>query len=376
MIKRTPAVQIGAVICFGLALRCLWWAQHPVINSPDTIVYLADAEALFSTGLMESNTYMPLYPILLHFAGENGIVALQIVLSSASIYLVYRLSIDVWCNRMPGLIAATTTAVHPMLIYYSTLRLTETVFIFFLLLGFALMYRGKIVLASIVFVVANLTRPSLDLIFPFIIVAGSFATLPKPHLAVIAKRLAIYASVYCAMMSPWWIHNYQKYHQFVRLDLAGGMTMLLENNEQFEQIGLDLSKLTPWAPLANISNPVQLDSAMREEAVGYIVSHPSQWLSGTADRSYRFFTPNDLKFSSFQQRFGAIVFAFMIAGAFVSLFYSSCRTFPLWIPIVFLTALHLSFHAVARYRLPLDPLLIILASGTFARGFIFLRSSD
>ena len=61
----------------------------------------------------------------------------------------------------------------------------------------------------------------------------------------------------------------------------------------------------------------------------------------------------------------------MLIGALLSLTYARIRWrvfLPIWLPIIFLTALHLSFHATARYRLPLDPLLIALASGVLARG--------
>jgi hypothetical protein len=58
----------------------------------------------------------------------------------------------------------------------------------------------------------------------------------------------------------------------------------------------------------------------------------------------------------------------MVAGALASLALVSGwqRRLPLWLPVVFLTTLHLTFHALPRYRLPLDPLLIVVASGSLA----------
>ena len=71
-------------------------------------------------------------------------VGLQVVISTVSIYLGYRISVDVWGSRKAALIAAFMLAVHPMLIYYTTFRLTETVFIFLILIGFASIYRDQI----------------------------------------------------------------------------------------------------------------------------------------------------------------------------------------------------------------------------------------
>jgi 4-amino-4-deoxy-L-arabinose transferase-like glycosyltransferase len=345
---------LWTVVGFGFLLRCLWWWQHPVINSPDAIVYLREADNLFTKG-MESDVYMPLYPALLHLFGGNGIIALQILLSTASIYLAYRIAHHLWST---GLVAAILMAVHPMLIYYATFRLTETVFIFLLLLGLLSLYRDQIIVAAIAFTLADLTRPALDLVFPLIIIAAS-----KPSLRQIARRLSIFLVVYCTLMSAWWVHNYQKYHQFVRLDLGGGIVMFLENNEVFERVGFDWEKLSQsWAPF-NTLDPVERDAALKSAAISYIKDNPIKWLRGTTDRFVRFFTPDDLNFSIWQKRISLFVMVIALAGALMSLAFVSRSVVPLWIPIVFLTVFHLSFLASPRYRLPLDPLLIILASG-------------
>jgi len=258
--------------------------------------------------------------------------------------------------------------VHPMLIYYATFRLTETIFIFLVLLGFAALYRNQIACAAIAFVLANLMRPTLDLFLPCIVIAATFATIAKPSLREIARRLGVFALVYCVLMTPWWIHNYKKYHQFVRLNLATGISMILENNEQFEQYGLDWSKLTPWAPFAGITDPVEQSAAMRSAAMAYIRVNPAIWLRGDFDRLKRFLTPSDLNYNRLQLRVAAIVLILAVAGALASLADTSAwrRRLPLWLPIVLLSVATVSFHALPRYRLPLDPLLIILASGSVA----------
>jgi hypothetical protein len=365
--RARTALPLAVAICLGFALRCYWWLTYPAVNSPDAILYLREADNLFSLGMLQSDVCMPLYPLLIHLTGANGIIGLQVVISTASIYLGYRISVDVWGSRKAALIAAFMLAVHPMLIYYTTFRLTETVFIFLILIGFASIYRDQIAAAAVAFTLADLTRPSLDLVFPAIIFAATFATA-KPSFPEIARRLAIFALVYCALMSGWWLHNYQKYHRFVRLNLGGGITMFLENNEQFDRdfSKLDWSKL--FAPFAGISDPVERDTAMRSAAITYIAADPVRWLRAVADRATLFFTPSDLFYSRFQRVAAAILVTIMIAGALASLGFRALwrRQLPLWIPVAFLTALHLCFHATPRYRLPLDTLLIILASGALA----------
>jgi hypothetical protein len=115
---------LPAIVLLAFALRCLWRWKYPIINSPDAIVYLKEADNLFSTGMLETSIYMPLYPALVHVADPNGIIALQIILSTVSVYLGYRIARDVWSTTAAGLVAALMIAVHPMLIYYATFRLT------------------------------------------------------------------------------------------------------------------------------------------------------------------------------------------------------------------------------------------------------------
>jgi hypothetical protein len=82
--------------------------------------------------------------------------------------------------------------------------------------------------------------------------------------------------------------------------------MIYENNEQFEQYGLDFSKLTPCVPFAGITDPVEQDAAMQSAAIAYIKARPLAWLRGDLDRVTRFFTPSDLNFSRFQKLFSAL----------------------------------------------------------------------
>jgi hypothetical protein len=154
--------------------------------------------------------------------------------------------------------------------------------------------------------------------------------------------------------------------------------MILENNEQFEQYGLDWSKLTPWVPFAQIADPVEQSAAMRSAAITYIRTYPLAWLRGDIDRLKRFLTPSDLSYNKFQVLVSAILLILTFIGALAALVDSSAwrRCLPLWLPIIFLAALSLSFHALPRYRLPLDPLMIIIAAGALSRLRSTAKSSS
>ena len=65
---------------------------------------------------------------------------------------------------------------------------------------------------------------------PFVIVW--FTIIVKKDSPIIAlKNLSIYALIYVVMMSPWWLHNYNKHHEFVHLNLSFGAILYSGNNE-------------------------------------------------------------------------------------------------------------------------------------------------
>jgi hypothetical protein len=247
------------------------------------------------------------------------------------------------------------------------LRLTETPFIFFMLAGLSLLYRSQVLLASTAFLLANLIRPSLDLVYPVIFVLSALTSgNDRPWLEAV-RRLIVFDLVYVVLMSPWWLHNYGKFGRFVRLDLADGPTMLIENNEVFERVGLDYTRLIFWPPFEKHADPIDRNDAMKRAAIDYIAKHPLTWLKNSIKRLGRFLLPFEPNFSPFEKIEAGIVLYFSLLAAVAGLFRGPRRAhFPLWIVIGFLTAVHCVFHAVPLYRIPLDPLIIILGSAELA----------
>ena len=47
---------------------------------------------------------------------------------------------------------------------------------------------------------------------------------------LVLKYVGIYFIIYLVIMSPWWMHQYQKYGEFVRLNLADGIVLYSGNN--------------------------------------------------------------------------------------------------------------------------------------------------
>ena len=192
-------------------------------------------------------------------------------------HLVYLVALAIWDDRNAALVAAAACAIHPVLINYANAPLTETSFSFLVMLGLVLLYGNKVAAAALVFVLANLTRPTLDLVYPLMFAASALVGTP-PRMMLAARRVAIYLAVYVALMGPWWLHNYALYGKFVRLDLAGGITAILENSKSYEQHGFDWTVDPPWVPYGSIADPVERDHAMLTAGIRYIFENPGPWL--------------------------------------------------------------------------------------------------
>ena len=366
----------SAILLVAFLLRTAWHLHFGTADAtPDTAIYIETGNALFATGKMSSFLYMPLYPVAIHLLGISGIVWLQILLSTLTVHLVYLVALAIWDDRNAALVAAGACAVHPVLVYYANAPLTETSFSFLVMLGLVLLYGNKVAAAALVFVLANLTRPTLDLVYPLMFAASALVGTP-PRMMLAARRVAIYLAVYVALMGPWWLHNYALYGKFVRLDLAGGITAILENSKSYEQHGFDWTVDPPWVPYGSIADPVERDHAMLTAGIRYIFENPGHWLRGAADRFVRFFTPWPAPSTPLRQKWIISILTLPIfVCALLSLAFNFRhwrRLLPVVLPVAFVVAAHLATHANIRYRLPMDPLLAVIGAGFLPLLFGYL----
>ena len=373
-----------ALVIGGAVLRVGWHLTWPGKDPPDAAIYLQGARELLAHGRMENDIYMPLYPLLVGITGQSGIIWLQIALSTLSIVLVYRLSMQIWKLEIAALLAAWLCALNPVLIYYANLRLTETTFIFLVVLGLTLLIEQRVFMGAIALVLANLTRPTLDVILPVLLASSMLTARPalmnlRQASREFGRRLFVFAAVYCVLMSPWWLHNYMKYNALVRLSLGDGIAMVLENNRETERLGGDWTTAAPWGRFSSIADPIARNNAMKAAGVAYIRERPLAWFVGSVDRLRRFLTPWPAPQVPLAVKVitALAVVPFML-GALLSLMWwrRRWRSFaPLLLVIGFLSAVHIATHALIRYRLPLDPLLMAMAAGPIAISLRALAGS-
>ena len=366
--------MLVSILVLALVLRLAAAILLPDQHFPDAAEYRALAVEIRQFHFSDPYV-MPLYPLILALTGTGwGQMGFDIALSVGIVYLVYALTLALSANRVGALLAGLAAAIYPYFIFYAVVGLTETLFIFLLLAGYLAWYRGRFALAAVFVVLSILTRPTIDLLPPLLIPYFAIIIHGKPW-GFAVRQLGVYALIYCAVLSPWWVHNYQAYGSFVRLNLGGGQALYSGNNPQnntggVSDVMLDMSRFD------KIADPVARDRAARDAALAYIAGDPVHFLKMAG-----------LKFSRLWHLWPAAadyatplyvvlsLLSFVPVLALAIVFVLTCgwpmfmRIVPMALFIGYLTAVHMVFVGSVRYRLPVEPFLIVFAGLTMAKLF-------
>lgn len=366
-------LPIGWFILLGLLLRIGAYLVLGDPHFPDSEIYIQGGKELFQTGRMQNHIYMPLYPILTFLAGgRSGTIALDILFSTATIALVDRLASTLSGSARAGKIAAFFTAIYPFFIFYSFSVLTESSYLFFLLLTFYLLYRKSYVLGSGVAALSLLIKPVGELITPILLVLFC-GVVHREGLKKCARVLLVYFAFYLVCLAPWWVHNYTKFdHRFVRLTLADGIVLYSGNNSLNQTGGgvvrPDGSMDMDLAQFDSIVDPIERNDAMKASAVTYIRENPGRFVEMIGMKFVRFWRlwPYADQYAGLKY----VVISLLSYGSVLLLAILALTRFrkedlfkaaPIFAYIAFLTVVHCVTIASIRYRLPIEPFLIIFA---------------
>jgi len=375
-VERRYRYTLATIIVLALVLRLTVAVFFPDQHFADARGYREAALHIWSPYEF-SDAYkkniMPLYPAVIALTGAGcGQLIFDIAASTATVWLIYLLSFTLFGERPAALFAALGAALYPFFLFYAVVGLTETLFMALVVAAFWAWYRGMFTLATIFAVLSILTRPTFDLLAPVLVIYFALV-IHRLSPRDAARHLAIYAAIYCVLMAPWWVHNFQAYGTFVRLNLGSGLALYSGNNPRNQSGGvsdvqLDLSQFD------TITDPVARDRAMRDTAVGYITEDPIRFLKLASLKFMRFWRlwPFAEAYASFW--FIAASLVSYVPVLFLSIAYLvSCgreafiRITPILVFAGYLTALHIVFVGSIRYRLPIEPFLIVLAAAITAR---------
>jgi 4-amino-4-deoxy-L-arabinose transferase-like glycosyltransferase len=374
-------LTVGHALALGLVVRLVAYAVLPAQHFFDANTYAVAGRELFTTGTIVSHLVMPLYPAWVYltggFAGSAAAPILaDILLSTATIYVLYRLALELFASRVAALLAAFAAALYPHFVFFATTGLTETAYIFVTCLAFLLLYRARYFWGSVALVASILVRPSLDLLAPVLVVVFALV-VHRAGWRTAALKLGQYALVYIVLMTPWWLHNEIKYGAFVRLNLGDGIVMYLGNNPANKTGGGVCNERycdhDGTHPAWQIRDPIEKNRALFQAGVEYILAEPLHFVEMAGVKFLRFW-----RLWPFDEAYRAplIIAVSLLSYAPVLLLAvvfvlrrgaaDGLRLAPILVYIAFLTAVHMVTIASVRYRLPLEPFLIVLAMAAAA----------
>jgi 4-amino-4-deoxy-L-arabinose transferase-like glycosyltransferase len=377
LIKDKPLLII-LLFSFILRLLCMW--LYPEQNFPDANAYKAIGKEIFAGNTITNNIYMPLYPILTYLTGGSFFqILMDIFLSVLIVWLIYLVSFAIFDNRPAAILSSFVAAAYPHFIFYSISGLSEIFFTFLLLLSFLFFYRKRFFLAIIVSILAVLVRPTFDLINPILVILF-IGIVHELGWKKISQYTLIYFISYVVIMSPWWMHQYQKYGDFVRLNLGDGIVLYSGNNPLNTSGGgvgrenglsdMDLSRFS------HIKNPIERNQLMKKEALDYIMNNPGRFIELAGTKFIRFWRL--WPYTEHYQQWYIILASLLSYGTMLTLsigyiIRNSRRYFRKITPIlslsIYLTLVHMATIGSLRYRLPLEPFLIIFAGYFFVDVF-------
>jgi len=313
--------------------------------------------------------------------------AILVVLHCALIAFIAR---RLFADRLAGFIAACIAALYPFFLFYQGLLLSETLFNTLLIAGVAALiwwrdrgFRidGALVIASLCFAAATMTKATLTILPPLLLAATAW-------IAGIGWRrslamLVAASSLYAALMSPWWIRNAVLLGTFVPFTTSSASNLYLGNNPHNRDAGIDWSSDVDPAVVAKIDalpDELARQHAYSQAALDYIRQNPAAFLRAAAKKFVRLWNivPNAAEFrSGLYSLVSALSFGPVLVLALICAFRRRREwrlLAPLYLIIGYFTFVHVVTIASLRYRLPLEPLLIVLAAEPLAALIESLRA--
>lgn len=380
------ARRLGAIILAAAILRiCLlvYVEWHPAkFDFPDSHRYLrvarhiAEGRGPIDSPEVSSGTD-PVYPGILALGIRMGATSDPAALrfgrianaffSCCSILFVAAIARK-FRNDRAALFAAAIMSIDPILLYFTGLVLTETVFVTALLAALWCLTgitdatsNRRAATAGILLGISALTRSTSFFLTLALMPAAWCMSPPKNRSRVVALAL-----VGCAiMLAPSTIRNYRLFGELVPIRTGAGAS-LMEALGPWADGGPGMDRIV-YPAMPSGANEVQRDRLCRDAALSWAREHPSETIRLAFTKLARTWSPlmHAEGHSSTNHQLIALastipVYLLALVGLF-QLRRQKAQALLLLTPILYFTLVHMVFVGSVRYRVPMMPMLFILA---------------
>lgn len=305
---------------------------------------------------------------------------LQAFLLVTEAWLCADLARRLFSQRTVPALAFIAVLAYPMFVAFQALLLSETLFMWFLVFGIWCLYRWAEAPASSKWLLAyaasmaaaTYTKASLTwlpVILPLLVIP------PPVSWREAARVMTLAGVIYAVCLSPWWIRNAQLFGQPVWFTTSSSSNLYLGNNPANLNATVDWDTDVEHAFVAAIDRLPELerDRRFHERAMAYIRDEPVQFIHNAWRKFIRFwniFPNHELHRQGAQlwiiaASYGPVLVLGLLA---VWLYRDRWRwLLPIYALIAYFTLVHMVTIASIRYRLPLEPFLVVFAAGAIAR---------
>ena len=384
---RLPA----ALFLVALAPRLLYVLfMNPNNISPDGFDWIQIAHRIAEGKGYGDNWRSPVYSYFLAgiflINGKNLLLVriAQAIVGACTCLSTYYIGKKIF-NKRAGVFAGLILAFYPYLIYYCGDILKEVVFTFLLTLMVAALLisqekqgiRYKIIAG----LMAGLAVLSKSTVLPFVGLASLWYIFcfPRRFSAGKVKDFALIMFVMALTIIPWTCRNYFHYHRFVLVETDGARHFWQANNQfsiLLEEIPhLSVNRLPDeyaiwydtraYQQIINTLSPAEADKTFYREGLAFITGHKLEYMRLLGKRLVHFWRFYPIVATKTNKIIALLTSGWIIPLGFLGMvlsWHAYWRTTSLLILLIFsFTATHMIFWAMIRYRVPIDPFVIVFA---------------
>lgn len=287
---------ISLTVIIPFILRALFSFDNSKLLIIDIKTYDAFGMNILKHGVMYNSTSLaPGYTYFLAsiywLFGHNLLYVyfIQSILGAGITLLIYLIADNIFGRRVSTASAVLSLFYWPLTLY-SGILLSETLFMFCLLLGVYLFFKGMelektsyMALCGFMFALSALTR-SITLLLIFLIPLEVYF-LKRENIRWVLKSSIIYMGIFIIALTPWIVRNYMLYNTIIPVDSLSGINLYIGNNEKSDGTFMDLSK----DPLYNPDEDIyKTDRKLKQAGIDYIIKHPGRFLKITMKRMFLF----------------------------------------------------------------------------------------
>ena len=368
---------VPAVALLALLVRALFALYYPHAAAPDEASWRTAATDLSSgrgfTEVLRHPGYIAFLALVfkLFGTGDTAVRLAQAALGALQCLLVYSLARSLFKKELPARLSALFLALYPYAIFHSAHLLSEAFYSFLLTLFLALLYllpdrRNALpiaVAAGAAFGLAVLTKSTVLVAAPFILLWFALNRLPARCAAAFVLGAGL-----CVL--PWTARNYRVHGKLILVNMSGSY-LFQANNPETMRIELETRRLkevdwyTPeYEEIAKLP-PVEADREYTARALAFMRSNPGTVLELMRMRLLHFWRLYPITDSAPQRLAALFTSGVFIPLSFAGLLLSAPawkKTFLIWALVFAYNLAHTLFVCTLRYRVPLDPLLLIFAA--------------